>query len=212
MNLIVSLDISEKHNLETILEKVKPYSPMVKIGHFLLSQWKETYSDLLSEFSIFFDLKFLDIPNTVLTSLLNYKKRFPTISYYTIHGIAEDNLIKTCCEHADVAKPISVISLSSNKESQNTDFFLRQASHNRALGITNFVCPPNQIDNIKRELGADITIFVPGIRNEKENSNDHFSTINITQAKEKKVDYAIVGRPILDSSDIDKAIKSYLPN
>ncbi len=209
MELMLSLDPAPQYDTKKLLQQVKGTLHYVKIGHILAAQGFSPYQELFQHFTLFLDFKFLDIPNTVGTAIKNYKAIFPTLKYYTIHGIAEEAMIKTCVNYAD-AIPLSVISLSSNTASQDADTFLFQVERNRKMGVTHFVCPPNQVKNMKQQFGQDVVLFVPGIRNENHQTNDHFSTIDVDAAKKLGVDFAIMGRPILESPTPVDVIKSLL--
>ncbi|MDE4947025.1 orotidine 5'-phosphate decarboxylase, partial [Francisella tularensis subsp. holarctica] len=75
---------------------VSKYVDCVKIGHILCSSLSfKDFHELVVDKDIFLDFKLHDIPNTVKTAIENYSKAIPNFKYFTFHGPASDEMIKS---------------------------------------------------------------------------------------------------------------------
>ena len=209
MKIMFSADGISKQDLEktAIISK---HVDCVKIGHILCStlSFKEIHQ-LVGDKDIFLDFKLHDIPNTVKTALENYSKAIPNFKYFTFHGTASDEMVKSALTAKTNAIPLAVITLSSDanfKKEESIAKFQRCFD----LGVRNFICHPHLVADVKAKFGDEIKLYVPGVRLETDNKDDHFNALTPQKAKELGVDYIIVGRPLLSANDIVAKLQQFI--
>ena len=209
MKIMFSADGISKQDLEktAIISK---HVDCVKIGHILCStlSFKEIHK-LVGDKDIFLDFKLHDIPNTVKTAIENYSKAIPNFKYFTFHGTASDEMVKLALTAKTNAIPLAVITLSSDanfKKEESIAKFQRCFD----LGVRNFICHPHLVADVKAKFGDEIKLYVPGVRLETDNKDDHFNALTPQKAKELGVDYIIVGRPLLSADDIVAKLQQFI--
>ena len=85
--------------------------------------------------------------------------------------------------------------------------FAKYAKKNKLDGL---VCSPNEIEAVRKEVGQEMLLVVPGIRLEKnslEKKDDQKRTLNPKEAIRLGADYLVIGRPIVESKNPLKTIK-----
>ncbi len=205
MGLMLALDTNDVEYAKKIVSEAREYISYIKISHVLLaSSSKDDLNAILDDTPVFLDLKWFDIPNTVELAIKSYNTHIPNLQYFTFHGVAGDSLINIVSKYKNQA--LSVISLSSEKA--NKSYFLEQARRNYNLGIRGFICPGIFLEPMRAEFGDYVTLVTPGIRNES-SKNDHVFATALEDAKKWGATHWVVGRPILESTDIKQATIAY---
>ena len=72
-------------------------------------------------------------------------------------------------------------------------------------GADGIVASPNEIRILRKELGTDFIIMVPGIRPDWAEKNDQKRTMSPADAIKYGADYLVIGRPITNASDPSQA-------
>ena len=215
--IIVALD---SNNLNKTLKLVKTLKRDVfafKIGYeffynFGIEGYKKVYSICPK---IFLDLKLHDIPNTVekgLQALIKIKPLFTTI-----HISGGDDMMISSRVRKRTTKILGVSILTSLDGHQTKKFynqknvsalvkkFAKAAKKNKLDGI---VCSPQEIKNIRKEVGKNFIIVTPGIRISNKSKSDDQKRI---ETPEKAIgfgaNYLVIGRPITKSKDPLKTLK-----
>jgi orotidine-5'-phosphate decarboxylase len=209
MKIMFSADGISKSALEKTATIAK-YVDCVKIGHILCStlSFKEI-NELVGDKDIFLDFKLHDIPNTVKTAIENYSQSIPNFKYFTFHGTASDKMVKAALTAKTDAIPLAVITLSSDADFDKADS-LAKFERCINLGVTDFICHPHLVADVKAKFGNKIKIYVPGIRLDSDLKDDHFNALTPQKAKELGVDFIIVGRPLLAADDVVTKLAEYI--
>ena len=77
-------------------------------------------------------------------------------------------------------------------------------------GADGIVCSAWEIEKIKKELGADFKVVVPGIRPVGAAVDDQKRIMTPRQAADLGADYIVVGRPIMKADDPAAAANAIL--
>jgi orotidine-5'-phosphate decarboxylase len=77
-------------------------------------------------------------------------------------------------------------------------------------GVRAFVCSPRELKALRRELGDDATLIVPGIRASASGKDDQKRVATVTDALRDGADWLVVGRPIRDAADPAVAARGLL--
>lgn len=210
--LIVALDLPKAKDIKRVAEKLLPKVKIFKVGLIpytaagpAIIRWlKERGGDILV------DLKFFDIPNTMLEAaklLIDMD-----VWGFTVHlragkdslGWLKDELIKEKKKGGKIPLVIGVTELTSQRASLNRVMRLARTAYESKLdGV---VCSVWEAKKIKKELG--LLTITPGIRREKKDDQRRVATVE--DALRAGVDYFVIGRPIIKDKDPLGAAKKIL--
>jgi orotidine-5'-phosphate decarboxylase len=162
--------------------------------------------------SIFLDLKFHDIPNTVAAAL----RRLGDIGvdYTNLHASGGLEMMERALEAvntaANPAKLLAVTVLTAlDAESldavgQRTpvqDQVLRLAKLTQQAGLAGIVCSAHEITALRAACGDDFTLMTPGIRPQGSANNDQKRVMTPHDALKSGATHLVIGRPITKAAD-----------
>lgn len=167
---------------------------------------------------IFLDLKLHDIPNTVagaVKSALHAKPQF-----ITIHASGGSAMMKAAVEAAAGKTKILAVTVLTNLDEKDLtsvgqstpvgDQVLRLATLAKEQGAAGVICSPHEISLLRRNLGPDFLLVVPGIRPAEASKGDQKRTLTPEEAIALGASYLVVGRPITEASDPVEAARRLL--
>ena len=218
--IIVAIDISNLNKAVNLVKKLKKEVFAFKIGHeffynFGIEGYKKIYKICPK---IFLDLKLHDIPNTVdkgLSGLLKLKPIFTTIH---ISGGDEMQRLSTL-KASKKTKILGVTVLTSLNESQTKKYYkeknintlvVKFAKYAKKNNLSGLVCSPLEIKIVRKEVGKNMILVVPGIRPDDGSINikdDQKRILTPKKAIKLGADYLVIGRPIIEAKNPLKTIK-----
>lgn len=157
---------------------------------------------------IFLDLKLHDIPNTVAGGIRAVLPLKPAIvNVHTAGGSAMMRAAADAAKEAGSERPliIGVTMLTSLDQSDLTDTGVsgtpsdhvrRLAGLAAAAGLDGVVCSAHEIEMLRRDLGPDFKLIVPGIRPAGADLADQKRVMTPAQALSLGADMLVIGRPI----------------
>jgi orotidine-5'-phosphate decarboxylase len=172
---------------------------------------------------VFLELKFHDIPNTVAGAVRAVAPLQPMI--LNLHASGGPAMMRAALDAAREAaaklgaappKLIAVTVLTSladadlaevGQPSGASDQVRRLAALTRACGLDGVVCSPHEIAALRRDLGRDFLLVVPGVRPAWSAAGDQKRVMEPRQAMEAGADYLVIGRPITASADPSAAAR-----
>lgn len=211
--LIVALDLSREREIKKVVDSLYPkvrkfkvgLIPYIALGPGIIRWIRKKGAD------VFLDLKFFDIPNTMLEAAklaLSLE-----VWAFTVHlkaGKASLTFLrerlKEEAEARGIKRPLilGVTELTSKKASLNKVLSLAKiASESNLDGV---ICSVWEAEKIKNNFGL-ITV-TPGIRKKKIDDQERVATVK--DALKASSDYFVVGRPIVKEKDPLKAAKDIL--
>ena len=159
-------------------------------------------------FDIFLDLKFHDIPNTVAHAVAA-AGRLPRVRLMTLHAAGGLAMMKAAREAAGAKKNrpalLAVTVLTSFDETALREIGMEGALESRVIalarlakvaGLDGVVCSALEAPAVRRELGPEFKILVPGVRPATAATNDQSRIATPGDAVRAGADYLVVGRPI----------------
>jgi len=218
--LIVALDFDSKEGALSMVEALKNDVKFFKVGLELFSACgRGIVTDIKKKgCEVFLDLKFHDIPNTVgkasaaVSSLVAFM--------FNVHALGGEEMMKKAKESAGSrSKVIAVTILTSMDENalkksginvNIEDEVIKLAALARAAGLDGVVASAKEAAAIRKKLGKDFLIVVPGIRPASAASDDQKRVATPQEAVSAGADYIVVGRPITAAADPAKAAKAIL--
>lgn len=162
---------------------------------------------------IFLDLKFHDIPNTVAGAIRAAASLKCTV--LTIHASGGPPMLDAAMIAAREAGPkrpkiVGVTVLTSLDENDLaavgqigplSEQALRLAKLSKASGLDGVVCSPQEVKMLRRELGPDFSLVVPGVRPAWAGADDQKRVMTPGQTVADGADHLVIGRPITRSDD-----------
>jgi len=87
------------------------------------------------------------------------------------------------------------------------DQVLRLAHLTRQCGLDGVVCSAHEIARLRRELGPDFLLVVPGIRPAGAALGDQQRVMGPAEARKQGADILVIGRPITGAPDPGQAAR-----
>ncbi len=212
--VIVAIDLSNFNKSLRIVKKLKEEVYAFKIGlEFFYNFGIDGYNKIYKICPrIFLDLKLHDIPNTVNKGLKAILKLKPTFT--TIHITGGDHMQRlSVLKKNKKTKILGVTILTSMDNKQTLKYYKEQnvstlvrkfAKYAKKNNLNGLVCSPLEIEIVRKEVGKNMILVVPGIRLEKKSftyKDDQKRTLTPKEAIKLGADYLVIGRPILESKN-----------
>jgi len=227
MELCVALDLPTKEENLALLNNIKEHNNLwIKVGfRSYIRDGKEFLEDIKninSTFKIFLDLKLYDIPNTMADASEEIAKL--GIDMFNVHASSGEVAMKSVMDRLSKFKsrPL-VLAVTALTSFNNSDFnkiygsTIEQKAKEFAKssfesGLDGVVCSVYESLDIKNATNSNFLTLTPGIRPFGEDANDQQRVATIKVAKENKVDFIVVGRPIYKSKDPANKVSKILAN
>jgi len=168
---------------------------------------------------IFLDLKLHDIPNTVAGAARAAAAL--GVSLLNVHAQGGGAMMRAALEATKAVSPstkvIAVTILTSLSDSDLpsvgltppvSDQVLRLAALARQSGLDGVVCSAHEIARLRKELGSDFLLVVPGIRPSGSDLGDQRRVMGPAEAVDAGADILVIGRPITGAPDPGVAARS----
>ena len=176
--------------------------------------------------NIFLDLKFHDIPNTVIGAIqasLNMQPYMMTVHLSGGFNMLKKSMdsIKSSYANGSLQRPL-ILGVSVLTSIDNTDFdclglsgkvedqVLRLAQLAISAGLDGLVCSAKELKILRRELGSNFILVTPGIRLKDGEINDQKRIVTPYQALTDGANYLVIGRPITASKDPKQALTNII--
>jgi orotidine-5'-phosphate decarboxylase len=172
---------------------------------------------------LFLDLKFHDIPNTVAGAVRAVVPLKPMILNLHASGGAAMMRAALDAAHESAArlgvtppKLIGVTVLTSMNEedlaavgqqANASDQVRRLAALTQECGLDGVVASPHEIAMLRRDLGPDFLLVIPGVRPSWSAVGDQKRVMEPRQAVDAGADYIVIGRPITGAADPGEAAR-----
>ena len=212
--IIVALDVPSAESALKLAEQVAPTVGAFKIGKEL---FVAAGPDIVRRVratgaSVFLDLKFHDIPNTVAKAVASAMRL--DVQMLTIHTSGGGEMMRAAEKSAqDTAKSLGrpaplvlgvTVLTSSNNETLSEigcePNVSRQVERLAMLavksGLRGLVCSPLEIADLRLILPAEIQLVTPGIRTGAEKADDQKRTLTPREAIQAGASWLVIGRPI----------------
>jgi len=224
MELCVALDLpSSKENLE-LARELKEYNIWLKVGfRTYIRDGKEFITELKNinpNFKIFLDLKLYDIPNTMADASEEIAKL--GVDMFNIHASAGrkamEMVMDRLSKYENRPLVLAVTALTSFDNDSFKEIYGKGIDEKveqftymvMDSGLDGVVCSAFESADIKTIAGDDFLTLCPAIRPFGEDSGDQSRVATIEFAKNAKVDFPVIGRPIYKDANPAKKVKDIL--
>jgi len=230
--LIVSLDMTDITEIESLVEKLASRVVYYKVGAIPFTFFGLDVVKYLKQKrkKVMLDLKYHDIPNTVARACEGAMNM--GIDLLTVHTSGGFSMLEeavkavlTSSDRSDSEKPrlLGITVLTSIDEAYFSDLFgniqrslaeqvIFLAQLARSAGLDGVVASPREIVSIRQCCGDDFLIVTPGIRPAAKDvvGDDQARTMTPKQAIQAGADYIVIGRPIVKADDPVGAVEAII--
>ncbi len=219
--IFVAIDMVDLGDAVSLAEKLKGRVGGFKIGkEFFTAQGPEGVRSITAlGVPVFLDLKFHDIPNTVVGAV---RAALPLAPFMlNVHASGGAQMMRAAASEAARFGPgrpmmLAVTVLTSLGEDDLSALGVaggtkaqvrRLAALARDSGMDGVVCSPREIEALRADFGPDFKLVTPGIRPQGSAKDDQTRTLSPAEAVKIGADYLVIGRPITKAADPAGAVQ-----
>lgn len=218
--IIVALDYADAASALKLVEQLDPALCRLKVGKELFTAAGPQFVESLahSNFGVFLDLKFHDIPNTVAKACAAASNL--GIWMLNVHASGGAEMMQAAKQAVDSStnKPLLIavtVLTSMNQQTLNqigiqTDLathVLNLATLTQQSGLDGVVCSALEAQMLRTKLGNNFCLVTPGIRPANASKDDQSRIVTPADALALGSSYLVIGRPITQAPDPLKALQ-----
>ncbi len=207
--IIVALDYADADSALKLVRQLDPKLCRLKVGKELFTAAGPQFIEKLthSDFGVFLDLKFHDIPNTVAKACAAASNL--GVWMLNVHASGGLEMMQAAKQAVDSSAQhpllIAVTVLTSmNQQTLNqigihTDLathVLNLATLTKQAGLDGVVCSAMEAQSLRAKLGNDFCLVTPGIRPANASKDDQSRIVTPADALKLGSSYLVIGRPI----------------
>jgi orotidine-5'-phosphate decarboxylase len=216
---MVALDMDDGEEAVGLARDIGPDVAALKVGSQLFTrQGPQVVERIIgSGGSVFLDLKYHDIPNTVATAVRGASGL--GVSWLTLHASGGREMISAAKEAAGEVKILAVTVLTSLDQAavkeigwdgDIKDRVLSLAIMARDAGADGIVCSPLEVSAVRAAVDDECVLVIPGIRPAGASTDDQARIATPEKAVADGADYLVVGRPVVKAEDRKEAVRMIL--
>ncbi len=221
--IFCAIDTNDIITATDLVSQIKPYIGGIKLGLEFFTSCGISGCHTMKEFNLplFIDLKLHDIPQTVTSALRGILSLEPV--YTTLHISGGSKMLKSSVnlkrDLNSKTNLLGVTILTSFDDGTIEELgFGSSVKHSieqltsvaHESGLDGIVCSPLEVKNIKKNYKNKLKLVVPGIRSDKNISDDQKRTLSAREAISSGADILVVGRPITKSKDPAESARALL--
>ena len=218
--LIVALDVDTRREAESLVQALDGAADFFKIGYQLFyggdgfALGKEL---LAAGKRVFFDLKLLDIDNTVERGVAAIARTGATM--LTVHAYPQcmRAAVKGAAGSDLTILGVSVLTSMDDNDVAEAGFTYDtaglvslRAGQAKAAGVGGLVCSPLEAEMVREIVGSQMALVTPGIRPAGSTANDQKRVLGPAEAIAAGASHLVVGRPITAAADPAAAARQVL--
>jgi orotidine-5'-phosphate decarboxylase len=212
--IAVALDAPDLPTATRWAAAVAPHVAVVKVGLELFCHYGPDVVNAVGGAcgddppGVFLDLKLHDIPATVAGAARAVAGLQPR--FLTVHASGGTAMVRAAVEAAPDVTITAITVLTSLSESDldavglagpAPDAARRLAALAVAAGAKALVCSPQEVADVRREVGGGITLITPGVRPAGSAAQDQSRFATPEAALAAGADLLVIGRPITGAAD-----------
>jgi orotidine-5'-phosphate decarboxylase len=211
--VIIALDFSSAQQALRLVHELHDMVGMFKVGSQLfMAEGPSVVREIIHNGGkVFLDLKFHDIPNTVMHAAIEAAKLHVTMM--TIHASGGRAMMEVVArelqdkfgDRRPLVVAVTVLTSFDTRalfeiglERPLEEQVERLALFAEECGIDGIVCSPREIQTVRRAVQSNFKIVTPGIRMPDQSLNDQQRISTPHEAIAAGADYIVVGRAVTD--------------
>jgi orotidine-5'-phosphate decarboxylase len=221
--ILVALDYPDMAQAMAMAERLDPSICRVKVGKELFTRCGPAIIDALQkkDFQVFLDLKFHDIPNTTANAVAVAAEL--GVWMVNVHASGGRRMLEACVDRLSTysQRPlligVTVLTSMQREDLQGIGLDASPIAHverlaalSKQAGLDGVVCSSHEVSSLKLALGEQFKLVTPGIRPLDAALGDQKRVMTPAQALAAGSDYLVIGRPITQANDPDKALRNIL--
>ena len=221
--LIVALDVPDAASAVALVNQLENTCRWFKVGlELFVAAGPAVLDPLLKRgHSIFLDLKFHDIPNTVAAAVRSAAAL--GVRMTTVHAAGGPAMLAASRAALDglddPPELLAVTVLTSMDSAQMSAIGIGRSTAEQvellarmglAAGIRGFVCSPQEVASLRALTGPEGVLVVPGIRLAGAKIGDQKRIATPAEALRQGASFLVVGRPITHAPDPAEAAEAIL--
>lgn len=226
--IIVALDVPTVERALSLAEQLAPVVGAFKIGSELFTS---VGPDVIRRIrhtggSVFLDLKFHDIPNTVAKAVAAATRL--DVQMLTVHTSGGLEMMEAAAEAAretsrqfgnklPLVLGVTVLTSMDSNELKEVGQDIdpgKQAERLAALavraGLRGLVCSPLELTRLRPMLPSELQLVTPGIRGAADPAGDQKRTLSAREALAAGANWLVIGRPIYAAENPRAAAEAIL--
>ena len=218
--IIAALDVPDAEEALKLAEAIAPAVGAFKIGKEL---FVSAGPDIVKRVrdtgaSVFLDLKFHDIPNTVAKAVASAVRL--DVQMLTVHTCGGTAMLQAALEAAgDGPLVLGVTVLTSMDENDLAEVGVQKTPADQVLhlaqlatraGLKGLVCSPMEIAPLREVLPPEVQHVTPGIRPAGSDSDDQKRVMTPAEAMNVGANWLVIGRPIYAAENPRQAAEDIL--
>lgn len=219
--IIVALDYADEDSALKLVKQLDPTLCRLKVGKELFTAAGPQFVEKLtrSDFGVFLDLKFHDIPNTVAKACSAASNL--GVWMLNVHASGGMEMMQAAKQAVDssTTKPLLIavtVLTSMNQATLNqigihTDLpkhVLNLAKLTQQAGLDGVVCSALEAEMLRANLGSEFCLVTPGIRPANASKDDQSRIVTPATALALGSSYLVIGRPITQAAIPLRALES----
>lgn len=210
--VVIALDLPTGREALRLLDRI-PEARWVKVGSVLMTrEGPALVQELVGRgLRVFLDLKWHDIPNTVVGAV--EAARSQGVAMATVHTLGGEAMMRAAADAAGESLGlVGVTVLTSHSPAEYSLAVGREGvdleSETERLagaavrsGLRGIVCSAKEAARTRRRVGPGAWVVVPGIRRPGDATGDQVRTATPDEAVRSGASHLVVGRPILQAAD-----------
>ena len=212
--IIVALDYADISKANELIDQLDPERCKVKVGKEMFTRFGPSFVHKLikSGFKVFLDLKFHDIPNTVMKACSAAREL--GVWMVNVHALGGSDMIRSArealgtSEDSPLLTAVTVLTSMDQNNLREIGFDCepsvlvdRLTNISYQSGANGVVCSASEADLVKAKYGDDFLRVTPGIRPSGSSSDDQKRVVTPSDAMRRGSSYLVVGRPITQSEN-----------
>lgn len=222
--VIVALDYANANDALKLAEQLDPQQCRLKVGKELFTAAGPQLVEQLQAkgFSIFLDLKFHDVPNTVKKACLAAANLGVWMT--NVHALGGSAMlaaakqgIQQCRSNTPLLIAVTMLTSLDNNALQGLPIkadvvsnVLRLASLSQQQGLDGVVCSAQEAHVLRQTLGDAFCLVTPGIRPLGGQQHDQARVMTPVKALQAGSHYLVIGRPITQADKPLHALQNIL--
>lgn len=205
--LIVALDDPDLEACDRLAKELADHVSAFKVGLTLFTaRGPDAIHTIGAHGLIFCDLKMHDIPEQVRKAAAMLASHDVWLT--TVHASGGPRMIRAAVDGAGGRTRVAAVTILTSLTSVDLpgEASVEEEVERLALlgvesGADSVVASGREVANLRRALGPDVTIVVPGVRPVSSDADDQERVATPAAAASAGGDYVVVGRPITRAAD-----------
>jgi orotidine-5'-phosphate decarboxylase len=207
--VILALDLPGRDPVLRLLDRL-PDLRWVKVGSILMTaEGPALVRELAGRgLSVFLDLKWHDIPNTVAGAVAAAGNL--GVRMATLHATGGAKMLQAGAGAAPAGLDLVGVTILTSESEAPRSLVVELALRAVSAGLAGVVCSPLEAAAVRSAVGPGPLIVVPGIRRPEDGAGDQRRIAGPREAARAGATHLVVGRPILEARDPAGSLAEFL--